>query len=145
MTTISAAAGALGSTPTGTSTTAKPGGELGKDAFLQLLVAQMRFQNPSAPVDGQQYMAQLAQFAQVERLENIAKAQQELQLWHQVGAGQQMVGKQVTGVGPTGRDVTGVVSGFSMTATGPLLELADGTTLALGDVSSVHGAPPAAS
>jgi len=51
-----------------------PKGNLGKDEFLQLLVAQMRYQDPLNPMDGQQMAAQLAQFSSVEQLFNINKA-----------------------------------------------------------------------
>lgn len=45
-----------------------PGGKLGKDEFLKLLVAQMKNQDPLNPMDGQQMAAQLAQFSSVEQL-----------------------------------------------------------------------------
>jgi flagellar basal-body rod modification protein FlgD len=44
------------------------GGKMGKDEFLQLLVAQMKHQDPLNPMDGQQMAAQLAQFSSVEQL-----------------------------------------------------------------------------
>lgn len=82
--------------PTATATTDTFGG-LDKDAFLQLLVAQLRYQNPMAPKDGQEYLAQAAQFATVERLDNIAKAQTEAVAFQQVLLSTSMVGKQVVG------------------------------------------------
>ena len=42
-----------------------------KDAFLKLLVAQIRNQNPLDPTDGAEFLAQLAQFSQVEQLVEI--------------------------------------------------------------------------
>lgn len=41
---------------------------LGRDAFLQLLVAQLRNQDPTSPQDGHEFAAQLAQFSSVEQL-----------------------------------------------------------------------------
>ena len=38
------------------------GGKLDKDAFLQLLVAQMKYQDPLEPTDNTQYVSQLASF-----------------------------------------------------------------------------------
>jgi flagellar basal-body rod modification protein FlgD len=38
-----------------------------KDTFLQLLVAQIKNQNPLSPTDGVQFLSQLAQFTQVEQ------------------------------------------------------------------------------
>lgn len=46
---------------------------LDKDSFLQLLVAQMRYQDPSNPSDSTQYMSQLAQFTSLEQMENLNK------------------------------------------------------------------------
>lgn len=40
---------------------------MGKDAFLQLLVAQIRNQNPLEPADGVEFLSQLAQFSQLEQ------------------------------------------------------------------------------
>jgi len=47
------------------------GGAMGKDQFLQLLVAQMKNQDPMNPQDGSQMAAQLAQFSSVEQLTQI--------------------------------------------------------------------------
>ena len=44
---------------------------LGKDEFLQLLVAQLSNQDPLSPMEGQEFAAQLAQFTSVEQLTNI--------------------------------------------------------------------------
>jgi len=50
-----------------------PGGELGKDEFLQLLVTQLRNQDPMNPSDPKDFAAQLAQFSTVEQLLNIGE------------------------------------------------------------------------
>lgn len=47
---------------------------LGKDAFLQLLVCQMQNQDPLEPQDNSEYIAQLATFTQLETLQNIEGA-----------------------------------------------------------------------
>lgn len=44
---------------------------LGKDSFLQLLVAQMENQNPLDPQDNTQFVAQLAQFSSLESMNNL--------------------------------------------------------------------------
>ena len=41
----------------------KDNSALGKDAFLQLLVTQMKYQDPLDPQDNGEYLAQLAQFS----------------------------------------------------------------------------------
>lgn len=49
----------------------KSNNSLDKDAFLQLLVAQMQYQDPLEPTSNTEYMSQLAQFSSVEELQNI--------------------------------------------------------------------------
>jgi flagellar basal-body rod modification protein FlgD len=48
--------------------------QLGKDAFLQLLTTQLAHQDPTAPQDNGQMIAQLAQFSTLEQLTNIQKS-----------------------------------------------------------------------
>ena len=53
-----------------TSKTSEDG--LDKDAFLQLLVAQMKYQDPLEPTSNTEYISQYAQFSQVEQMQNMA-------------------------------------------------------------------------
>ena len=61
-----------------TSTTDK-NNELGKDAFLLLLVTQMQNQDPLDPQDSGEYLSQLAQFSALEQMTNVASNLEELQ------------------------------------------------------------------
>lgn len=56
----------------------QPGGTLGKDEFLQLLVSQLRNQDPLNPAEPQEFAAQLAQFSSVEQLLNIGQQLQAM-------------------------------------------------------------------
>lgn len=58
-----------------TETPAAAAGTVEKEAFLQLLVAQIRHQNPLEPMDGIEFLTELAQFS---ALEQLAAIRQEL-------------------------------------------------------------------
>jgi len=44
---------------------------LGEDAFLQLLVTQLQYQDPLNPTDDKEFVAELAQFSSLEQLTEI--------------------------------------------------------------------------
>lgn len=46
-----------------------------KNQFMELMIAQIKNQDPTNPLDPNQYVSQLAQFSQVESLEKVAKNQ----------------------------------------------------------------------
>jgi flagellar basal-body rod modification protein FlgD len=48
--------------------------DLDKDAFIQLLVTQLQYQDPLDPMDNQEMMAQMAQFSALEQMMNVASA-----------------------------------------------------------------------
>lgn len=48
------------------------GGSLDKDAFLQLLVAQMKYQDPLQPTSNTEYISQLATFSELEEMQNVS-------------------------------------------------------------------------
>ena len=114
---------------------------LDKDAFLQLLVAQMKYQNPLSPVDSNEYLAQAAQYASVEQLENMASSQQQLYSMQLVSVATDLVGKEVTAVDPfTGGELSGVVDVVRFGAE-PILVI-DGVEVGLSDVIDVRAQQP---
>ena len=120
----------VGSVPTAgpsAATATAPSGPkeaLGKDAFLQLLVAQLKYQNPLAPSDGTQFLAQTAQFTMVEKLEEIARANAELLSTSRSLAASGLVGRQVVALTSDG-EVTGPVRSVRLDPTGPVLRVGE--------------------
>src|ERR671921_771969 len=81
-----------------------------KDMFLKLLVAQMKYQDPSNPASSSEFMAQTATFTQVEKLEEIASQNAELlTLQRSLSAGA-LVGHEVSWTDTDGTTKTGTVS-----------------------------------
>ena len=54
-----------------TETTTSAGNDLGYDEFLQLLCAEMQYQDPLEPTSNTEYVAQLATFSQMESMLNM--------------------------------------------------------------------------
>jgi flagellar basal-body rod modification protein FlgD len=115
---------------------------MGKDVFLKLLVAQLKYQNPMEPVDSSQFMAQTAQFTMVEKLEAMAAQTDALVAGEASQRAAGLLGRQVTYPDGAGGSKSGVVTGTKFGADGPLLLL--GTKeISLRDVSEVTLAPAA--
>lgn len=53
-------------------TVKKNGSTMDKDAFLGLLVAQMKYQDPLAPTSNTEFVAQYAQFSSLEQMQNMS-------------------------------------------------------------------------
>lgn len=65
------AAPPTGSNSSSNAITNAAGGAMGQDQFVQLLVTEMKNQDPMNPMDGKDLAAQLAQFSSVEQLMNV--------------------------------------------------------------------------
>ena len=59
---------------TSVSKAAKSSSGMDKEAFLQLLVAQMKYQDPLEPTSNTEYISQYAQFSQVEQMQNMSSS-----------------------------------------------------------------------
>jgi flagellar basal-body rod modification protein FlgD len=116
-------------------------GQLDGDAFLKLLVAQMRYQNPLAPTDATAMLEQTAQFTTVETLQAISETNQALLGFQQTTLAMGTVGKEVNAFSLYGDAVSGVVETVRFTADGPMLELDSGIEIPLANVVEVSTPP----
>jgi flagellar basal-body rod modification protein FlgD len=114
--------------------------ELGKDAFLSLLVAQLKYQDPSKPTDASEFMSQTAQFTMVEKLEALADAQTEMVNAQNLASATSLVGREITWTeGTTSK--SGVVTAVTMNNGTARLSVGDLTV----DLSAVTKVTPAGS
>jgi flagellar basal-body rod modification protein FlgD len=119
---------------------------LDSDAFLKLLVAQLKYQDPSKPADSTQMMAQSAQFTMVQRLEDMAKSTASTNGIEQGMAASNLVGKSVSWLATDGTTQTGTVTSASFgggSGAEPVLKVASGATTSpvqLSQVTAVNAA-----
>ena len=112
--------------------------ELGQDAFLKLLVAQLKYQDPLNPADGAEFLAQTAQFTMVEKLADLEAQGQSTVTSQQQMQAAQLVGRQVTYVDATGNLVEGVVESAEYTPDGQSLTIG-GQAVELDNITKVVG------
>jgi flagellar basal-body rod modification protein FlgD len=116
--------GLFGATSTSSTGTSAAGD---KDMFLQLLVAQMRYQDPMNPTDSSQFLAQSAQFTALEKMQNVADQTAKLLSAQMAFGASGLVGKQVSWVDSDGATQTGTINGVTFGADGPVLSAGDAT------------------
>lgn len=67
---------------------------LGKQEFLNLLVTQLRYQDPLKPMEDKEFVAQLAQFSALEQMQNLNQSFEILKA-------QSMIGRYVVATNPS--------------------------------------------
>ena len=95
---------------------------LGKDAFMELLVTQMKNQDPMNPQSNEDFIAQLASFSSLEQMEQMnenllgmAILEESNALLSQLTEGAALIGKQVSWTDPaTGLGGSGVVDSIKL-------------------------------
>ena len=105
-------------------------------SFLKLLVAQMKNQDPTNPMDSTQYVAQLAAFSQVEQSVQInAKLDQMLQA-SALSQADSLIGRTVTS---SDGEVSGVVDEVRLISNGIVAVLEGGEEIVMGPGVAISG------
>lgn len=125
----------------GVDTITKPGTSslygLGKDDFLKLFLAQLQNQDPTNPVDDNQFLNQLSQLTMVDTLQQVQQALSGSQL----AESSALIGKQVIGLDSNGGQVSGVVDRVVQTSDAGLLLMIGSQSITPSNILSVAPAP----
>ncbi len=135
--------------PTSAPATADASNGLGKDAFMRLLVDQIKNQDPLSPSDNTQYLAQLAQFSSLEQMQSLndnivglAVLQQNNALMSQLTQSSSLIGQTVNYMDPsTNQPATGTVTSVKIQDNVALLSIG-GQDVPLANVTEVLGHLP---
>lgn len=121
---------ATGTAPTGADRTAgaRPASaaDLDYSAFLTLLVAQMKSQDPLSPQDTTQYMSQLASFSNVEQSVQVNAKLDALLASNAALQGQSLIGHRIASAD---QSVSGIVEAVRIGDSGAVAILSDGREL----------------
>ncbi|HHT01260.1 MAG TPA: flagellar hook capping protein [Firmicutes bacterium] len=112
--------------------------QVGRDTFLQLLAAQLRYQDPLKPLDNSEFMVQLAQFSALEQMQavrvgvDLVREGLEGLLWLQAV---ELLGKEVAWQGGSGHveRVSWTTDGVSLQIGGHEVPLVAVTAIGLTD------------
>lgn len=122
MTTTSPTSAVVPSSAPSSAAPSNPGGVLGKNDFLKLMVAQLQAQNPLQPTDSSAYLGQLAQFTELEQVTNMAQTSAQSATAQQVSQAVALIGHTVTSINPaTGETHQGMVQNVQITSAGATL------------------------
>src|SRR3954465_15569207 len=109
-----------------------------KDMFLKLLVAQMKYQDPSNPASSSELMAQNATFTQVEKLEEIAAQNASMLALQRSSSAGALVGRTVTYTDDAGATRPGSVNGGRLgTGSTEATAMGGGGAVAMGRITEV--------
>lgn len=125
---------------------------LGKDDFLKLLMAQLKYQDPLNPMEDTEYISQMAQFSSLEQMTNMSTAIDKLVTAQQQNifvAYSQLIGKDITWhriIGsaeganevPVLEEGKGRVAALQFEKDSVIFLLEDGTKVTPGNVSQIH-------
>jgi flagellar basal-body rod modification protein FlgD len=140
----------LGGAPTTTpsqsgSSAAGATNQLGQNAFLQLLIAQLQNQDPLQPMDNTQMVAQLAQFQTLQSQTQMTNSLNALVEMDQLGQAAGLIGKTIQTAGSNGANgVSGVVTAAGL-QNGVAVLTVGSRTVNLSDVIQVTAGPAASS
>ena len=145
--TVGATEGPIGTQTTavsnGLSTTVPTATSNDKDMFLQLLVAQMKYQDPMNPTDSSEFLAQSAQFTALEKMQAVADQTQQLVASQMAFGASGLVGRTISWTDAQGATQSGSVTGVTFGTDGPMLDVGD-SQVALSQVQTVKAGTAAA-
>jgi flagellar basal-body rod modification protein FlgD len=120
------------STNSTSSTTNTSSNTVDYNTFLQLLIAEMKNQDPTNPMDTSQYMSQFAQLSSVEQAMPTNTKLDSLLSSQALSQADGLIGKNVSFTDSTGATFTGKVTSVSINSDGSIATLDDGTKVAVG-------------
>lgn len=109
----------------GTAPVTAPKQTLDSEVFMKLLVAQLRNQDPSSPMDTNEMMAQQTQLASLEQLTSLSSTSGEQFALTMRMAAMNIVGKSVSYTAADGSVVSGAATGASFAHSVPTITVGD--------------------
>jgi flagellar basal-body rod modification protein FlgD len=112
---------------------------LSQEDFIKLFLAQLNFQDPLKPLDNREFLAQMAQFANLQQSKTMSDDLKNLVFMNSTAQSIGLLGREVEVAGDNGA-VTGTVKTISFSQSGPQLSVttSDNNVLTGIKLSQVH-------
>jgi flagellar basal-body rod modification protein FlgD len=119
-------------TTNNSSTTTSPPATVNYNQFLQLLIAQMKNQDPTSPTDMSQYMSQFAQLSSVEQAVQTNAKLDTLLSSSALSQAESLIGRTAAFTGADGQSTTGKITAVRIIQGGAVATLDNGVEVQLG-------------
>jgi len=109
--------------------------------FINMMVTQLKNQDPMEPAKNEQLLAQMSQIGQLQSSNLLQDSLKGMVLQNQIGSAGNLLGKSVEGLDANDESVKGIVTSVRVESDNVVLELSNGKGLPLGRVTSIGAAP----
>jgi len=99
--------------------------DLDKNAFLKLLITELRNQDPLSPTDDKEFIAQLAQFSSLEQMQQVNKAMEAFVSNQVAFQAAGLLGRTVSATASDGSAISGKVDSVRFEKGTPILKVGD--------------------
>ena len=130
--------GALASLQAPGKPTTNPKSQLKVDDFIKMMVTQLQQQDPTEPAKNGELLQQMSQIGALQSQNALQTSLSSLVLQNNIGSASNLIGKGIEGNDPTtGEKITGTVKSVKVEKGNVLLQLTDGTSLPMNQISSI--------
>ena len=105
--------------------------------FINMMITQLQNQDPTDPVKNQDLLAQMSQIGQLQSTTDLQSSLKSLVLQNSLGAAGNLIGKMVQGQDDNGAPLGGLVTSVRVQDSNVSLELDNGQTLKLANVTAI--------
>jgi flagellar basal-body rod modification protein FlgD len=129
---VTSATDTSGTSSTASTSSTTSSNSVDYNTFLQLLIAEMKNQDPTNPMDTSQYMSQFAQLSTVEQATLTNSKLDSLLSSQALAQADGLIGRNVSFTDSTGATFTGKIASVSINSNGSVATFEDGTKVAVG-------------
>jgi len=111
--------------------------DLDKDAFFELLVTQLRHQDPMEPLDNREFISQMAQFSSLEQMQQMNSQMEQFLGGKNMAEKASLIGKNVE-INQNGEVITGEIEKIALEDSEIYAVLEDDTKVNIDEINKIY-------